>query len=102
MGRLFPRNAVVSFGVDDPNAMVGRSRIQKLVSSWWNTVTKVCEPATLVDPPGGFTAPDEGGEQHYVVTPVLIHDDPFVVVFDMRGGEVATHMVFEPFEPIRF
>lgn len=100
--RLYAKDAVVSFGPDDPNAIVGRSAIKEAASGWTNTVTRVGSSTMLIDPPGGFTVPIEGADHHYVVTPTLIHDDPFVLVLDVRNGKVSTHMVFEPFEPLRF
>jgi hypothetical protein len=101
IGRLYTEDAVLSFGLDDPNAIIGRSAIQQVASDWGNTVTQVGESITLADPPGGFTRPIEGVDHHYVVAPVLIHDDPFVTVLDVRNGKVSTHMVFEPYEPFR-
>ena len=101
VGRLYTGDAVVTFGIDDPSQIMGRSAIQKAAEGWGNTVTRVGEATTLDDPAGGFTVPVRGVNQHYVVIPVLIHADPFVVVLDVRNGKVATHMMFEPFEPFR-
>jgi ketosteroid isomerase-like protein len=99
IGRLFTEDAVVTFGRDDPG-IVGMERLKEAVGAA-SLVTRVGDTTTLVDPPGGFSRPNEIVDQHYVVVPVLIHDDPFVVVFDVRGGKVATEMIFEPFEPTR-
>lgn len=76
-------------------------------SLWFSASSLSCSwpsmwPITLRDPSSGFTFPIPGAvDHHYVVAPVLIHDDPFIVVLDVRNGKVATHMVFEPYEPFR-
>jgi hypothetical protein len=98
--RLFTSDAVVTFGPDDPG-IVGIAELKAAAIGGVSLERKAGEVTTLVDPPTGFTKPDETVDQHYVVVPALIHDDPFVIVFDVRDGKVATQMLFEPFEPIR-
>jgi hypothetical protein len=101
IGRLFTRDAVAAWAPDSPMNIVGLENLKKAVEGGVSAETPVGEPMTLRDPPTGFTVPDAEVDQHYVVQLMLIHDDPFVVVFDVRGGKVATQMIFEPFEPWR-
>lgn len=97
--RLYARDAVLAFGPDDPG-ILGREKIAAQADEWWNTAVLIGDPITVFEPPTGFQTLTEGVEPHYVVAPVLIHDDAFVSVFEVRGGKVSTHMVFEPFVPI--
>jgi hypothetical protein len=100
VGRLFTKDAVVTFGRDDPVVGAGLKQLKAAVAGV-SPFTTTGEPITLADPATGFKRPDASVDQHYVVAPVLIHDDPFVVLFDVRGGKVATQIIFEPFEPIQ-
>lgn len=101
IGRLFTKDAVVAWTPDSPDNIVGLANIKAAATGGVSAETPVGDPITLPDPPVGFTVPDTAVDQHYVVQPVLIHDDPFVIIFDVRGGRVATMMMFEPFEPLR-
>lgn len=103
IGRLFRKDAVVAWTPDSPYNIVGLAKIKAGLQSGAVSIpqTPVGQPITLRDPPGGFRKPDATLDQHWVAQPVLIHEDPFVAIFDVRGGKVATLMMFEPFEPLR-
>lgn len=95
--RLYTADAVFAFGPDDDG--IFRDELRRLVESWHNTVVPVGDPITVDEPPTGFASLTDGVDPHYVVQPVLIHDDVFVTLFEVRGGKVATHLVYEPFVP---
>lgn len=101
VGRLFTKDAVVAWAPNSPMNIVGLQKLRAAARAGVPPETPVGEPTTLLDPPTGFSRLDAAVSEHYVVQPVLIHHDPFVVIFDVRGGKIATMIMVEPFDPIR-